>query len=174
MSARHLGAASALLVLLPILPFTAVAQQAKGIRDGTALGGEVAHLWVDDGPNTELTLIAFRLSTLRQRRVGFDLEAALAAGGGLSGFDLTLGSNYHLPLAGAGLLLGAGVNAVAAGGGDDAGGALGLQLGGSVLLPVSGGSGFRFDVAWRRYFTGGDGFNALMLGVGYTSLPRRR
>ena len=84
MSARHLGAASALLVLLPILPFTAVAQQAKGIRDGTALGGEVAHLWVDDGPNTELTLIAFRLSTLRQRRVGFDLEAALAAGSAVS------------------------------------------------------------------------------------------
>ena len=66
------------------------------------------------------------------------------------------------------------MNAVAVGGGDDVGGALGLQLGVSVLLPVSGGSGFRFDLAWRRYFTGGDGFSALMLGVGYTSLPRKR
>lgn len=59
-------------------------------------------------------------------------------------------------------------------GGDDVGGALGLQLGGSVLLPVSGGSGFRFEVACRRYLTGGDGFNALMLGLGHTSLPRKR
>jgi hypothetical protein len=171
MTAGSLPVTGALLVLLQLLPLGAVAQQANGIPDGSALGGEVAHLWVNDNPNTELTLIAFRLSTLRQRRLGFDLEAALATGDGLSGFDLTLGSIYHLPLAGVGLLFGAGVNALAAGGGDDAGGALGLQLGGSVLLPVSGGSGFRFDVAWRRYFTGGDGFNAVMVGLGYTSLP---
>jgi hypothetical protein len=164
MSACHLRVAGPLLVLLPNPP----------IHHGTALGGEVAHLWVAAGPNTELTLIAFRLSTLRLRRVGFGLEAALAAGGGLGGFDFTLGSNYHFPFAGAGLLVVAGVNAVAAGGGgDDVGGALGLQLGGSVLLPVSTGSGFRFDGAWRRYFTGGDGFNALMPGVGYTRLPRK-
>ena len=173
MTARHRLVTAGLAVLLVLWPGRALAQQAGGIPDGSALGGAVAHLWVDDGPGTELTLFAFRLTTLRQQRVGFDLEVALATGDGLSGFDATLGPAYHLPLAGVGLLFGAGANAVGAGGGASAGGALGLQLGCAALVPVVGGSGLRFDVAWRRYLTGGDDFGAWLIGVGFTSLPHR-
>jgi hypothetical protein len=163
--------AAALLTALSCRP--PVAATAQGIPDGSALGGSVGRLWVDDTPNTELTLLAFRFSTLRQRRVGFDLEAALATGDDLNGIDLTVGTVYHLPLTGVGLLFGGGVTAVAAGGGDDAGGALGLQLGSGVLVPFSRGFGLRFELAYRRYFTGGDGFNALLVGLGFTSLPHR-
>lgn len=163
-----------LLALVLAMAPAAAAQASKGIPNGSALGGQVGRLWVDDTPNTELTLLAFRFSTLRQRRLGFDLEAAFATGDDLDGIDLTVGTAYHLPLSAVGLLFGVGVNAVAAGGGDDAGGALGGQLGGTVLVPVFTGAGLRFDLAYRRYFTGGDGFNAGMAGVGFTSLPRRR
>jgi len=137
------------------------------------LGDELVRLRGDDGPDTALTLIAFGLSALRRLPNGFALEAALASGGGLSGFDLSLGSIDRLALSGVGLLFGAGANAVAAAGGDDSGGVLGLPVGGLVLLPVAGVSGLRFDVVWWCYFTGGDGLNALMLGLGYSSLPRR-
>lgn len=152
-------------------PRPAAAQTAGGIPDGWALGGSVGRLWVDDTPNTTLTLVALRFSTLRRYRLGFDLEAALASGGHLDGVDLTAGTVYHLPLAGLGLLLGAGGTLVFAGGGEDAGGAAGLQLAGGALVPVSRRGGFRLEAAYRRYLTGGDGFNAVLLGVGFTSLP---
>jgi hypothetical protein len=152
-------------------PGAAGAQGRGEIQNGSALGGSIGHLWVDDTPGTEFTLLGFRWSTLRAHRVGVDFALAFATGDGLDGIDLSIGADYHLPLGRVSLLPGVAATAVAAGGGDDAGGGAGLQFGSALLVPIGSRIGVRLDAAWRYYLTGGDGFDGVLVGLGITSLP---